>query len=133
MWLKLILVVVVLMHAIGHLLFLVPTAGVATWADQSGHSWAMTSTLGDSPARAIGTLLWAATIVLFVAGVAGFLMGQPWWAGVTVAASGLSIVGILLMWDGIATTNAVMALIVDIAIIVSLVWAHWPTLETAGS
>lgn len=133
MWLKLILVVVVLMHAVGHLLFLVPTLGVAHWADQTGHSWAMTSAIGDSPARAIGTLLWVATIVLFVAGVAGFLMAQPWWAGVTIAASVLSIVGIVLMWDGIATTNAVMALVVDVAIIVSLVWVHWPSLETVGS
>ena len=71
--------------------------------------------------------------MLFVAGVAGFLTAQPWWIGVTVAASVLSIAGIVLMWDGIATSNAVMALAVDIVILVSLLWAHWPTSEIVGA
>ena len=133
MWLKLVLAVVVLFHGIGHLLFLGPTLGVVEWAGQTGHSWALTGVLGDGPTRTVGALIWVATIVLFVAGVAGFLTAQPWWIGVTVVASVLSIAGIVLMWDGIATSNAVMALAVDIVILVSLLWAHWPTSEIVGA
>ena len=133
MWLKLVLAVVVLFHGIGHLLFLGPTLGVVEWAGQTGHSWALTGVFGDGPTRTVGALIWVATIVLFVAGVAGFLTAQPWWIGVTVVASVLSIAGIVLMWDGIATSNAVMALAVDIVILVSLLWAHWPTSEIVGA
>lgn len=133
MWLKLVLAVVVLFHGIGHLLFLGPTLGVVEWAGQTGHSWALTGVLGDGPTRTLGALIWVATIVLFVAGVAGFLTAQPSWVGVTVLASVLSIAGIVLMWDGIATSNAVMALAVDIVILVSLLWAHWPSTEIVGA
>jgi len=133
MWLKLVLAIVVLFHGVGHLLFLVPTLGVADWAGQTGHSWALTGMLGDGPTRAIGAVLWVATIVLFVAGVAGFLTAQPWWVGVTVLASILSIAGIVLLWDGIATSNAVMALAVDIVILVALLVAHWPGSEIVGA
>ncbi len=133
MWLKLALAVVVLFHGIGHLLFLGPTIGAVDWAGQTGHSWVLTGVLGDGPTRTLGALIWVATIVLFVAGVAGFLTAQPWWVGVTVLASVLSIAGIVLMWDGIATTNAVMALVVDVVILVSLLWAHWPTSEIVSA
>jgi hypothetical protein len=133
MWLKLILAVVVLFHGVGHLLFLGPTLGVAGWAGQTGHSWALTGVLGDSPTRAIGAVLWVATIVLFVAGVAGFLTAQPWWVGVTVLASILSIAGIVLMWDGIYTSSAVMALATDVVILVALLVLHWPSQEVVGA
>jgi hypothetical protein len=132
MWLKLALAVVVLFHGIGHLLFLGPTLGVVDWAGQTGHSWALTGVAGDGPTRALGAILWVATMVLFVVGVAGFLSAQPWWVGVTVVASVLSIAGIVLMWDGISTPSAAMALAVDIAILVSLLWAHWPGSEIVG-
>jgi len=133
MWLKLILAAVVLFHGIGHVLFLGPAIGAVDWAGQTGHSWALTGILGDGPTRGIGALIWVATIVLFVVGVAGFLMAQPWWVGMTVLASFISIVGIVLMWDGLATSSAVMALATDVVILVALLVLHWPTTEPIGA
>ena len=48
-------------------------------------------------------------IVLFTAGAAGFLAGADWWRATTIVAAGLSITGIVVFWDGIATTNAIRA------------------------
>jgi hypothetical protein len=127
------LALVVLAHGIGHVLFLAPTIRLASWADQSGHSWLMTPLLGDMPTQVVGGAIWIATIGLFVAGVGGFLTGQDWWRAVTVAAAIVSIVGIVLMWDGIATTNAILALAFDVLILGSLLWLQWPAPEVSGS
>jgi hypothetical protein len=128
-----VLALVVLAHGIGHVLFLAPTVRFANWADQTGHSWLVTPLLGDMATQLVGGLIWIATIALFVAGAGGFLGGQDWWRAATVAGAILSIVGIVLMWDGIATTNAVLALVFDVLILGSLLWLRWPALEAVGS
>jgi hypothetical protein len=131
--LKLVLVVVVLAHAVGHLLFLGPSLRVAEWAGQSSHSWLLTSTLGDSPARAIASSIWVTTMVLFVAGVAGYLLDASWWRQVTVAGAVVSIAGIVLFWDGLATSSAGFALAFDVVLLVSLLVVHWPAAEAVGA
>ena len=131
--LRIVLVIVVAAHGIGHLLFLGPVAGLGAWAGQSGHSWLLTSAIGEGATRAIATLVWTAVIVLFLAGVGGFLAGADWWRGVTVAAAALSIAGVVVFWDGIATTNAIFALVTDVLILAALLVANWPSAELAGS
>ena len=130
---RIVLAVVVVAHGVGHILFLGPVIGLGAWAEQTGHSCLLTSAIGETPSRAIATLVWTAVIVLFVAGVGGFLAGAEWWRGVTIAAAALSIAGIVVFWDGIATTNAIFALVTDVVILGALLVAHWPSAELAGS
>jgi hypothetical protein len=130
---KLGLALVVFAHGVGHLLFLGPVLGLGNWADQTGDSWIFSAAIGETATRVIATVLWSAVIVLFVAGVAGFLGATEWWRPVTVAAAGLSIVGIIVFWGGIANPSATFALIADIVILGALLVAHWPTTELAGS
>jgi hypothetical protein len=127
------LALVVFAHGVGHLLFLAPVIGLGNWAEQTGESWILTSAIGEPATRVIATILWSAVIVLFVAGVAGFLGGTEWWRTVTIAAAALSAVGIVAFWGGIATSSAVFALIADIVILGGLLVAHWPSTELAGS
>jgi hypothetical protein len=124
---------VVFAHGVGHILFLGPVLGLGSWAGQTGHSWLLTGVLGDGATRAIATLTWSAVIVLFVAGVGGFLAGADWWRGITIAAAALSLAGIVVFWDGLATSSAIFALVVDLVILAALVAAHWPSTELAGS
>lgn len=124
---------VVFAHGVGHLLFLAPAIGLGSWADQTGESWILTGAIGEPATRVIATVLWLAVIVLFVAGVAGFLGGTEWWRTVTIAAAGLSIVGIVVFWGGIASSSAIFALIADVVILGALLVAHWPSTELAGS
>ena len=127
------LALVVLAHGVGHLLFLGPVVGLGNWAGQTGGSEALTDVLGEGAARAIAALTWSAVIGLFVAGVGGFFAGADWWRVVTLAAAGLSITGIAVFWDGIPTSNAVFALVTDIAIVAAVLIVQWPTIEIAGS
>jgi hypothetical protein len=123
---------VVFAHGVGHLLFLGPVIGLGSWADQTGDSWVLTGTIGEPAARIVATVLWSAVIVLFVAGVAGFLGTTDWWRTVTIAAAGLSILGIVLFWGGIASSSAIFALIADAVILGALLIAHWPSTELAS-
>lgn len=127
--LKLILVAAFAAHAIGHVLFLGPGLRVATWADQSGHSWLLSAPLGDALTRGVAGFVWSATIVLFLAGVVGYATGQDWWRAPTIAGALVSIVGIVVFWDGIATSSAVFALVFDVLVLVALLWAGWPSPE----
>ena len=129
----LVIAVVVLAHGLGHVLFLGPALRLVDWAGQTSHSWALTATLGDVPARGIAALIWTAAIVLFTAGVAGFVTDHEWWRPITIAASIVSIAGLVLFWDGIATSSAVFALAFDVVLLVALLVAHWPSVETAGA
>ena len=131
--LRIVLAVVVVAHGVGHILFLGPVVGLGAWANQTGHSWLLTSAIGEAATRAIATLVWTTVIVLFIAGVGGFLAGAAWCPGVTVTAAALSIAGIVVFWDGIATSSAIFALVTDAVILGSLLVAHWPSAELAGS
>jgi len=123
---------VVFAHGVGHMLFLGPVIGLGSWADQTGDSWVLTGTIGEPAARIVATVLWSAVIVLFVAGVAGFLGTTDWWRTVTIGAAGLSILGIVLFWGGIASSSAIFALIADAVILGALLIAHWPSTELAS-
>jgi hypothetical protein len=131
--LKLALALIVLGHGLGHVLFLAPSLRVADWAGQSAHSWALTGTLGDGVARGIAAVIWTVSIALFIAAVAGWLTDASWWRAATVAGSVVSIVGIVLFWDGIATSSAAMALAFDVVLLVALLVAHWPASEAVGA
>jgi hypothetical protein len=123
---NLLIVVVVLAHGVGHVLFLGPALRVADWASQSSHSWLLTATLGDGLSRAIASLVWSAAIVLFVGGVAGYLTDAAWWRAATVAAAVVSLLGIVVFWDGLAMPSAIFALIADLTILAALLVANWP-------
>jgi hypothetical protein len=131
--LKLVLAVVVLAHGVGHLLFLGPSLRLADWAGQTSHSWLLTGTLGDGPSRAVASAIWVTTVVLFVAGVGGFVLDATWWRAVTIAGAIVSIAGIVLFWDGLATSSAAFALVFDVVLLVSLLVVHWPATEAVGA
>jgi hypothetical protein len=131
--LKLVLALVVLAHGVGHVLFLAPALGLADWAGQTSHSWILTNVLGETLTRALAALVWTSALVLFVAGVAGLLSGADWWRAVMIAGAAVSLIGIVAMWDGIATSSALFALVFDVLVLVALVFVRWPSTELVGS
>jgi hypothetical protein len=133
MALKLVIAIVVLAHGAGHVLFLAPALGLVDWAGQTSQSWLLTATIGETATRAIAALVWSAALILFVAGVAGFLSAADWWRTVTVAGALVSGLGVVLMWGGISTASAAFALGFDALVLVALLWARWPSAELAGS
>jgi hypothetical protein len=131
--LKFALAFLVFAHGLGHVLFLAPTMRMAEWADQSGHSWLMTPSVGDGLARLLGAIAWLAVIGLFTTSVIGFFMATDWWRSAAIVGAAISIITIVLFWEGITTSSAVFALAFDVIVLVALLWAHWPSVELAGS
>ena len=128
-----ILAVVLFAHGIGHLLFLGPALKVVDWAGQTGHSWLLSAPLGETVSRGLAATLWTGSIVLLVAGAGALLAGQAWWRPACALGAVVSLVGIVLFWDGVAATNAFFALAFDVLVLGALLVAHWPTTELVGS
>ena len=124
--------VVMLAHGIGHVLFLAPCLGITQWG-QSAHSWLLTKTLGDGATRVIGGLLWLVVIVGFVAAGIGLLGQFAWWRTLAVASAGVSLLALGLFVSGISTQPVLSAAAMDIAILVALMWIHWPSVDLVGA
>lgn len=126
--LKLLVALVLFAHGIGHIMGPLQVFKVATinpaWA---GNSWILTGVTGQSFSQAIGAILWMAALISFAA-LAGVVLGwlpATWWAPLAVGASALSLVGIALFPTAFPLTSTVAAVVVDVAVLVSVLWLHW--------
>ena len=125
--LNLALGVVLVAHGIGHVLFLAPALRLVDWAGQSSQSWLLSDVLGDPLTRAVAAVGWAAATILFLVGAFGFMIRVDWWRPVLLAGAIVSLAAIVVMWDGIATSNGLMAAAVDVVVIGAIAWASRPT------
>ena len=113
------------MHGIGHVLFVGPAIGLADWG--SGHSWLLTNLLGDGLARTIAGAIWVSAGALFLLGVAGFVRNDDWWRAATIAGAAISLIGIVVYFDGIKQPSGVAALAFNVLVLGALVVARWPS------
>jgi hypothetical protein len=130
--LRILVALVILVHGIGHVLFLAPCLGMTQWG-QAAHSWLLTRALGDGPTRAIGALLWLAVIVGFTAAAMGLLGQQAWWRPVASGAAGVSLLALALFANGISRQPLLSAGLMDVAILVALLWVQWPSADLVGA
>ena len=126
--LKVVIAVVLLAHGIGHSMGLLQVFKVATvnpaW---QGDSWILTGPAGTSLAQGVGIVLWTAAIVLF-AGVAGVVVGwlpAAWWQPLAIAASLVSLAGIVLFPTAFPAFSTAGAVVVDVALLAAVTWFHW--------
>jgi hypothetical protein len=129
---RIILTLVILAHGIGHVLFLAPCLGIAQWG-QSAQSWLLTRTLGDVPTRVIGGLLWLGIIAGFLAAGVGLLGQHAWWRTLAVASAGVSLLALGLFLRGGQAQPLLSAALMDVAILVALLWANWPSADLVGA
>lgn len=105
-WLRILLAVLVGAHGIGHILFLAPLLGLASWG-QAGESWL----LGSSwPIRAFGVVIYVAVILGFIAAAFGIFRETSWWQSVLLTSAVVSIVGLALFWVRPPTSPEVSAM-----------------------
>ena len=131
-FLRIVVALVIVAHGFGHALFLAPCLGMTQWG-QVAHSWLLTRTLGDGPARVIGALLWLAVIAGFVAAAVGLLAGQAYWRPLAVASAGVSLLALALFASGIGRQPLLSAGLMDVAILVLLLWVRWPSADLVGA
>jgi hypothetical protein len=126
------LALVMAAHGIGHVLFLIPCLGIAQWG-QSTHSWLLTRALGDTFTRAVGGMLWVAVIVGFAAASVGILGQHVWWRRPAIVASVVSLMGLILFAKGGNAQPLFCAGLMDLAVLVALLWVHWPSAGLVGA
>jgi hypothetical protein len=124
--------VVMLVHGIGHVLFLAPCLGITQWG-QVAQSWLLTKAVGDVATRVIGGLLWLVVIVGFMAAGVGLLGQYGWWRPLATASAGVSLLALILFVGGGNTQPILSAALMDVAILVALLWAHWPSADVVGA
>ena len=112
---------ILLMHGVGHLLFLGNAWGY--WTTGSGRSWLFDNTLGlQHTVEGIVGLLWMVPLVAFVAVAGGYFANQGWWPRWAVVAAVISLGLVVVWWGGINSSSAFFALVVNAAVIGLALW-----------
>ncbi len=83
--------------------------------------------------RWIFIALWLVAMVLFVAAGIGILQQQVWWRTAAVIAAVISLPVTILFLGNPAASNKLACIVVDIAVLVGVLWVHWPSPELIGS
>jgi hypothetical protein len=125
--LKIAIALVLLAHGVGHSMGLLQTFKVATINPEwRGDSWLL-QPIGATTTQLVGSLLWTASIVLFVvlaATVVGWLPAS-WFAPIGLAASVSSLAGVALFPIAFPTFSTIGAVVVDLAVVLAATWFHW--------
>jgi hypothetical protein len=108
--------------------------GFAHWQITTGwgsratvESWLL-PTLGLPTVQSMGNFLWMVTLLTFVATGIVVFFGMEWWRTVAIVGALLSLLVIALFWQ----PNMILGAAVDVAILVALLWVHWPTPQVLG-
>jgi hypothetical protein len=123
---------VVFAHGVGHILFM-PVLNGAMRLQASGHSWLLSGAVADPVVKTAATVSAGVALLAFVAAAVGIVTQTPAWRPLAVAGGIVSLAVILAMWDGLPTSSAFFALAFDLALLVALLVAHWPSAETIGA
>jgi hypothetical protein len=134
--LKIVIALILFAHGIGHSMGLLQTFRIATvnpaW---NGESWLLTGVAGPTATQAIGAVLWGAALVGFVA-LGAVVLGwlpESFWTPLAVAASVMSLAGLVLFPIAFPTVSSIGALVVDGAVLVAVLWFRWVPGDLAGS
>jgi hypothetical protein len=122
---------VLLIHAVGHTMGILPAAGYSlspTWTSQS---WLLSGILGQPMADGLSIAIWlAATVGFLLAFLALMGWGVPhtWWRPLAVVSAVISLLGLFFFWNAFASWfNKAGAIVVDVAILIGLLVRHWPS------
>lgn len=128
MVLKIIVALVLLAHGIGHSMGILQVFKVATinpaW---DGRSWLISGVAGGTVTQVIGVALWAVALIGFgvLAGVVIGWFPETWWGPLAIVSSVASLAGLALFPTAFPTFSSVGALVVDLAVLASVLWLQW--------
>ena len=144
--LKMIIAVALAAHGIAHAIALGGLVGQSVGGVSPSpvlvRSWLLPG-LGPNTAAAVAVPFWlVATVGFLVAALSfsGILIPDAPWRPIAVGSAIASIVGIALVagtWPGSPTElrsmlNTVIAMTMNVAVLLALLWLHWPAQEMFG-
>jgi hypothetical protein len=129
---KILIAGVLFLHGIAHLgalaALLVNRGGHNTDGWLSARSWLFPSLAPDA-ATTVASAFWVLSTIGFVAAASSFwglLIPGDFWRQLAVASSIVSATGIVLFLGTWPTFNTLAALAVNVAVLVTQLWLHWP-------
>ncbi len=136
---KLIAAGVLLVHGLGHggalaaLAWIRLRPGTPTGDWLAARSWLVPSLPGDT-ATTIASALWIVSAVGFVVAAMSFwgVVPASVWRPLAVASALVSIAGIAFFFGTWPMFNTLAALGVNVAVLVAVLWLHWPAQATFG-
>lgn len=111
-------------HGVGHTL--------GFW--RPAKSWLLAG-LGDPALRTISSVFWILSFVGFVAACLGFLgvgILSDLWRPLAVWTAVVSLLGLILFLGNWPAFNTIGALGMNIAVLGTQLWLHWPPVELFG-
>jgi len=133
------------LHGLGHVMGAIPALRLFTVTESSpamlkrwsSRSWLLTDPLGDSTARLICLVLFVAVLVCSIGaglGLLGWLIPHGWWRTLAVVSAVLSLVAIALYWNAFIALfpHKVGAIGMDLAVLICLLGANWPSAAALG-
>jgi hypothetical protein len=95
----------------------------------TGKSWLLSDLLTEGVTRSIAVILYILATLGFVVGGVGLLFEQGWFRSLIVSGSVISIVAVLLYWDGLASKlveKGLIGLLLSIGFLVGVGLLGWP-------
>ena len=138
---KLIIGAALLLHGLGHggalgaLIWIARRPGTDTGGWQAARSWLL-SALPATAATAVASVFWVAALTGFAVAALSFwgiLLPAELWRPVAVASALVSITGIMLFLGTWPVFNTLAALGMNIAVLVAVLWLHWPSEAQFGT
>jgi hypothetical protein len=135
--LRLIIALVLFVHGIGHLMGILPMLGLSSIESWNARSWLLTGLLGDTLTRIIGFILFSAATIGFLGATLGlmdWLVPHEWWRTLAAVSAVISLVAIALFWNAFVSffPNKIGAIAVNVAVLIGLLIADWPTEAQLG-
>jgi hypothetical protein len=125
---------VLLLHGLGHggafgaLIWIGRRGGKAAAPWRAARSW-LIPTLSARAATIVASIFWILSLIGFVAAALSFwgiLVPGEVWRQLAVASAIVSFVGIVLFFGIWPTFNMLAALGVNVTVLVTQLWLHWP-------
>jgi len=144
-FLRIIIAAVLAFHGIGHAMGIIPALQLPFFQNQSG-AWAqnwssrsrlLTPLLGDAISRIIAIILFAVPLVGFLGAALGlmdWLVPHEWWWSLAIVSAVVSLIALGLFWNAFIYLfpHKVGSIAVNVAVLVGLLGANWPSAADIG-
>ena len=135
---KIIIAGVLLLHGLGHGgaigALIAIDRGVPSGKWLAARSWLFPK-LAPQLAKIIAVIFWVLSLLGFVAAALSFwgiLVPGDLWRPLALIFACISFVGIALFWGTWPMFNTLAAQLVNLAVIITQLWMHWPAKEMFG-
>ena len=135
---KILIPLVLLLHGLGHggaigaLIAIDRGLSGGKWL--TARSWLFPN-INPKAAKVIALIFWGLSLVGFVAAALslwGILVPGELWRQLALISAFISLTGILIFWGRWPLFNTLAAQAVNLAVIVTQVWLHWPAMAMFG-